>query len=57
MKVIAFVGESGTGKSHRAIKLAHRYGLNAVIDDGLLILDGKILAGVSAKQEVKNKSC
>ena len=52
MKVIAFVGESGTGKSHRAIKLAHRYGLNAVIDDGLLILDGKILAGVSAKQEV-----
>jgi len=51
MRVVALVGTSGTGKSHRAIKLAHREGLNAVIDDGLLISDGKILAGSSAKKE------
>ncbi|MFA6074634.1 MAG: hypothetical protein WCV63_11150 [Negativicutes bacterium] len=51
MRVVALIGTSGTGKSHRAIKLAHREGLNAVIDDGLLISEGKILAGCSAKKE------
>ena len=37
MKVIAFVGESGTGKSYRAISVAKREGADAMIDDGLLI--------------------
>ena len=51
MRIVALIGTSGTGKSHRAIKIAHREGLNAVIDDGLLISEGKILAGYSAKKE------
>ena len=49
--VYALVGESGTGKSFRAKLLAQKYGINALIDDGLLIQDDKILAGKSAKHE------
>ncbi|MCR4626648.1 MAG: hypothetical protein K5640_03295 [Treponema sp.] len=49
--VYALVGESGTGKSFRAKLLAQKYGINAIIDDGLLIQDDKILAGHSAKKE------
>lgn len=49
--VFALVGESGTGKSFRAKLLAHKYGINALIDDGLLIQDDKILAGRTAKHE------
>ena len=37
MEVIAFVGPSGSGKSHRAIGIAHQYNCDAIIDDGLLI--------------------
>lgn len=49
--VYALVGESGTGKSFRAKLLAQKYGIQALIDDGLLIQDDKILAGKSAKHE------
>lgn len=49
--VYALVGESGTGKSFRSKLLAEEYGINAIIDDGLLIQDEKILAGHSAKRE------
>jgi hypothetical protein len=49
--VYALVGESGTGKSYNAKLVAERFGLNAIIDDGLLIQDDKILAGHSAKSE------
>ena len=49
--VYALVGESGTGKSFRAKLLAQKYGIHALIDDGLLIDDDKILAGKSAKHE------
>lgn len=49
--VYALVGESGTGKSFRAKLLAQKYGITALIDDGLLIQDDKILAGRSAKHE------
>ncbi|MGI5172090.1 hypothetical protein H0R92_00615 [Treponema sp. OMZ 840] len=49
--VFALVGESGTGKSFRAKLLAQKYDINAIIDDGLLIQDDKILAGHSAKRE------
>jgi uncharacterized alkaline shock family protein YloU len=49
--VYALVGESGTGKSYNAKLVAERYSLNAIIDDGLLIQDDKILAGHSAKSE------
>ncbi|MCR5176710.1 MAG: Asp23/Gls24 family envelope stress response protein [Anaerovibrio sp.] len=51
MEVIAFVGPSGTGKSHRALLVAHNTQADAIIDDGLYIKDGKILAGSSAKKE------
>ena len=49
--VYALVGESGTGKSFRSKLLAEKYGIHAIIDDGLLIEDDKILAGRSAKRE------
>lgn len=49
--VFAFVGESGTGKSFRSKLLASKYGISAIIDDGLLIQNDKILAGHSAKRE------
>lgn len=49
--VYALVGESGTGKSFRSKLLAEEYGIHAIIDDGLLIIDEKIIAGHSAKRE------
>lgn len=51
MEVIAFVGGSGTGKSHRALGLAHENSVECIIDDGILIHDNKIVAGFSAKKE------
>lgn len=51
IQVFALVGESGTGKSFRSKLLAEQYGIHAIIDDGLLIQDDKIVAGRSAKRE------
>ncbi len=51
MEVVAFIGPSGTGKSHRAVNVAYAHGCDAIIDDGLLIRGTHILAGVSAKNE------
>jgi len=51
MDVIALVGPSGTGKSHRALVVAHEHNIDTIIDDGLLIKDSKIIAGRSAKSE------
>ncbi|SDF76034.1 Asp23/Gls24 family envelope stress response protein [Sporolituus thermophilus] len=51
MEVVALVGPSGTGKSHRALIVAHEHNIDAIIDDGLLIKDSKIIAGYSAKKE------
>ena len=48
--VIAFVGQSGTGKSTRAIAVARQNGIEYIIDDGLLINGGRIVAGTSAKK-------
>lgn len=50
MKVYAFVGPSGTGKSYRAQMVANERGINYIIDDGLLISGNEILAGISAKK-------
>lgn len=51
MKVFALIGESGTGKSHKALLIAHQENIDYIIDDGLLIKKDKILAGLSAKKE------
>ena len=45
------MGKSGTGKSFRAKLLTQKYGIELIIDDGLLIRDQKIIAGRSAKKE------
>ncbi|MDR2522576.1 MAG: hypothetical protein LBC93_02585 [Synergistaceae bacterium] len=49
--VVAFVGAAGTGKSQRASQVARQYGIDFVIDDGLLVSKGRIMAGKSAKSE------
>ncbi len=51
IQVIALVGPSGTGKSHRAMAVAQEWDCDAVIDDGLLIAGSRILGGRSAKRE------
>lgn len=50
IKVYAFVGPSGTGKSYRAQMVAGEKGAHFIIDDGLLINDNKVIAGRSAKK-------
>ena len=50
IKVYAFVGPSGTGKSYRAQMIANENGINYIIDDGLFIKDNQVIAGVSAKK-------
>ena len=50
IKVYAFVGPSGTGKSYRAQMVASEKDINFIIDDGLLIKDNQIIAGESAKK-------
>ena len=50
IKVYAFVGPSGTGKSYRAQMVASEKRINFIIDDGLLIKDNEIVAGLSAKK-------
>ena len=51
VKVFALIGKSGTGKSFRAKLIAQKFGIELIIDDGLLIRDQKIIAGKSAKKE------
>jgi uncharacterized alkaline shock family protein YloU/adenylate kinase family enzyme len=54
MEVYVLTGPSGTGKSSSALSIAYKYNIPAIIDDGLLIYNGKRVAGTSAKFE-KNK--
>jgi hypothetical protein len=51
IRVYALVGESGTGKSFRAKLVAQKYGIDMIIDDGLLIRGDTLIAGRSAKKE------
>lgn len=51
MFVYALVGPSGTGKSHRALGVARQHQIKYIIDDGLLICGGAVVAGKSAKKE------
>ena len=50
IKVYAFVGPSGTGKSYRAQMVANEKNIKYIIDDGLLIRENEIVAGTSAKK-------
>ena len=50
MRVFAFVGPSGTGKSYRAQMVAGQNDIEYIIDDGILIRDNEMIAGDSAKK-------
>lgn len=50
VKAYAFVGPSGTGKSYRAQMVAGEQGIKYIIDDGLLVSENEVLAGISAKK-------
>lgn len=50
IKTYAFIGPSGTGKSYRAQYVAGQRDIKYVIDDGLLIKDNQVIAGISAKK-------
>ena len=50
VRVYAFVGPSGTGKSYRAQMVAVENNINFIIDDGLFIKDNEVIAGESAKK-------
>ena len=50
IRVVAFVGPSGTGKSHRAQMVAKDNKIEGIIDDAILIRDNRIIAGQSAKK-------
>lgn len=54
MKVISFTGKSGTGKSYQANAVAQTRNIDAIIDDGLFIYKGQIVAGQSAKKCASN---
>lgn len=51
METYALIGSSGTGKSHRAVTLAHELEADVIIDDGLIIQDTRIWGGFSAKRQ------
>lgn len=51
MEVFSLSGASGTGKSTSALSFAHKHKIPAIIDDGLLIINGEKVAGSSAKFE------
>lgn len=51
VRVYALVGATGTGKSFRAKLVAQKYGIEMIIDDGLLIRGDQLIAGKSAKKE------
>lgn len=51
MKVIGLVGPPGSGKSHRALMVAHEHSIDLIVDDGLLIKDSHIVAGISSKRQ------
>lgn len=50
LKIYVLIGKSGTGKSYKSLELACENNIDYIVDDGLLIYKGQIVAGVSAKQ-------
>ena len=55
MEIFSFTGKSGTGKSYSANRICRMNHIDGIIDDGLLIYKGAIVAGRSAK-ESKSKA-
>lgn len=51
MLIHSLSGPSGTGKSTSALQFAHEHGIEAIIDDGILVIKGERKAGTSAKYE------
>ena len=51
MLIYSLSGPSGTGKSTSALQFAYEHQIEAIIDDGLLIINGEKIAGTSAKFE------
>ena len=51
IEVYAFVGPAGTGKSQRASQVARQHGIDLIVDDGLVVSRGRIMAGRSVKSE------
>lgn len=51
MKTFGLVGPPGSGKSHRALLIAHDRDIELIIDDGLLIDENHIIAGTSSKRQ------
>jgi len=51
LRIVGFIGASGTGKSHRASWVARERGIEYIIDDGLFIKVNQVVAGTSAKKE------
>lgn len=51
LRIVGFIGPSGTGKSHRSTWVARERGIDCIIDDGLLIKGNQVIAGISAKRE------
>ena len=47
IKVYAFVGPSGTGKSYRAQMVASERNINYIIDDGLLIKENEVIEEIA----------
>jgi hypothetical protein len=50
LRVVGFIGPSGTGKSQRALWVSRENKIDYIIDDGLLIHENGIVAGTSAKK-------
>ena len=50
MEILSFTGKSGTGKSYQASRVCIEKNIDAIIDDGLFIHKGKVVAGQSAKK-------
>lgn len=51
MDIFSLSGPSGSGKSTSALSFANKHKITAIIDDGLLIVNGEKIAGTSAKFE------
>ena len=51
IKTYGLVGKSGTGKSYQAMNVCRQRNISCIIDDGLLIHENNIAAGISAKRQ------